>query len=53
MTTDLTCSLEAMVQPIMHGSPSRAHAMPSQAASSTFKTASFPGAARIFDLPRK
>ena len=53
VTTDLGGSPEAMVQPIMHGSPSRAPAMPSPMASSTVMTASFPGAPRIFDYAKE
>ena len=53
VTTDLGGLPEAMVQPIMHGSPLRAPAMPSPVASSTVMTASFPGAARIFDYAKE
>ena len=48
VTSDSGSSPEAMVQPILHGSPSRAPAMPSPVTSSTVMTTSFPGAARIF-----
>ena len=53
VTTDLGGSPQAMVQPILLGSPSRAPAMPSPVASSTVMTASFPGAARMFDYAKE
>ena len=53
VTTDLGDSTDAMVQPIIHGSPSRAPAKPSPVASSIVMTASFPGAACIFDYTKQ
>ena len=53
VTTDFAGSPEAMVQPILHGSPSRAPAMPSPVASSTVMITSSHRAARILDYAKK